>query len=320
MADPLMSDLPLVSIVTPSYNQAAYLEQAIRSVLDQNYPNIEYLVVDGGSTDGSVDIICKYQNRLAWWVSEPDQGQADGINKGLARARGDIVGWLNSDDYYLAGAVARAAAALMTDSHLAMVYSDVLAVNGQGQLINIMRYDDWDLADLMAFNIIGQPGVFMRRSVLQQTGYLDLSYRYILDHHLWLRVARVGRIKYVREQWAAARYHEAAKNVAQASGFGAEAFRLIEWMSVNPDYAMLYQENQSRIWAGAHCFNAHYLLDGGQPFKAFASYMRCFLKYPGVALQEWKRIILCLLTMIGLGKIRSRYVLIRGRLLSKSVK
>jgi len=315
-----MSDLPLVSIVTPSFNQVAYLEQTIRSVLDQNYPRIEYLVVDGGSTDGSVDIIRKYQNQLAWWVSEPDLGQADGINKGLARARGDVVAWLNSDDYYLAGAIERAVAALAADAQLGMVYSDVLAVDGQGELINIMRYDDWNLADLMAFNIIGQPGVFMRRNVLQQVGYLDLSYRYILDHHLWLRVARVSRIKYVREQWAAARYHEMAKNVSQASGFGEEAFKLLKWMSSTQDYASMYQENQNRIWAGVHRFNAHYLLDGGQPVKAFTSYMRCFVKRPCVALREWKRIILCLLTMLGLGKIRSWYILRRGRLLSKSLK
>ena len=182
---------PLISIIIPSYNQAAYLEQTISSVLQQNYPYLEYWVMDGASTDGSPAIIEKHAHRLAGWVSEKDLGQADAINKGFTRSSGEIIAWLNSDDLYLPGAVQQAVQALQADPGLAMVFADVRSIDSNSKMFNVMRYGDWNLADLMAFNIIGQPGVFMRRSALEKAGYLDLNYHFLLDHQLWLRVQRI---------------------------------------------------------------------------------------------------------------------------------
>lgn len=308
-----MASLPLVTIVTPSFNQSAYLEQTIRSVLEQDYPRLAYWVIDGGSTDGSVEIIRRYEDRLAGWVSEPDRGQGDALNKGLARAGGEIIAWLNSDDLYLPGAIRRAVDALTSDPSLAMVYGDVRSIDGTGATIGHMRYGDWGLDGLMAFRIIGQPGVFMRNAAFTSAGGLDLSYHFLLDHHLWLRVARQGPIRHVAEEWAAARFHAGAKNVAQASRFGQEAMRIAEWLADEPAYAELFTQNRAKVWAGAHRMNARYLLDGGQAGAALRAYGRGLLTHPGTVLPEWHRMVFALLSLVGLNRLGAVYYRLKRR-------
>ncbi len=290
---------PLVSIITPSYNQAAYLEQTLCSVLDQDYAPLEYLVVDGGSTDGSVEIIQRYAGRLAWWVSERDAGQAEAINKGLRRARGEIVAWLNSDDLYLPGAIAQAAALLQSEPALGMVFGDALTIDPQGAILNRLAFGDWGLADLLRFRIICQPAVFMRRAVVEQAGSLDLSYHFMLDHQLWLRLARLAPVRHVPAVWAAARHHPGAKNVAQAPGFARETLRLLEWMQAEPDLKARVQADRRRIEAGAFRLQARYLLDGGQPAPALRAYGRALRRDPAYALQHMHRMVYALLSLVG---------------------
>ena len=303
---PATEKLPLVSIITPSYNQADYLEETIRSVLGQDYPNIQYLVVDGGSTDGSEDIIRKYAGQLDWWVSERDQGQADALNKGLERARGEIVAWLNSDDIYHSGAVRRAVEVLQQDQALGFVYSKLHSIDRGGEVFNTISYAPFDLLDLLSFRIIGQPTVFMRHSLLKSAGPLDPSYNYLLDHHLWLRMLRLAAIKYVPEVWAAARHHPSAKNVAQAASFGEEAFRILEWAAAEPVLGDIVRQHARTVQAGAHRLDARYLLDGGEPKKALKAYGRVLALRPRFALEHWHRILFALLSLLGLGWLRPR--------------
>lgn len=303
-----MTSQPLVSIITPSYNQAAFLEQTMLSVLEQDYPNIEYWVIDGGSTDGSVEIIGKYAHGLAGWVSEKDRGQADGVNKGFAKATGEIVGWLNSDDLYYSGAVSDAVEAFRQHSDASFVFSDVESIDELGEGFNLIRYGNWKLKDLMSFKIIGQPGVFMRREILEQAGYLDLSYNYLLDVQLWLKMAAIAEPQYIPGKvWSAARLHSQAKNAAQAVNFGPEAFRLAKWLCEDERFYPLNSQLFNKIWAGAHRLNGFYLVEAGD-FKAALKAYRQMLRYePLPDCKTLRRMAYAGLAALGLLRSRAWY-------------
>lgn len=297
--------MTLVSIITPSYNQARYLEQTICSVLGQDHPRIEYIVMDGASNDGSVEIIKEYADRLAYWESVEDNGQADAINKGFARTSGEIVAWLNSDDYYLPGTISAAVKVFEENPDVVLVYGDMLAVDENGQTFNTLTYKQLTFEDLLCFQIIGQPAVFMRRSALQQTSGLDPTFHYLLDHLLWIQIAKRGRVLHVNQTWSAARYHAEAKNVAKATEFGREAFRILETIAQDKDLATTLHKIDRRAHASAYRVDARYLLDGGLPGKALNAWFRALVIYPPVALKRMNIFISALLYLIGLGKIRN---------------
>ncbi|HEY57842.1 MAG TPA: glycosyltransferase [Anaerolineae bacterium] len=296
-----MTRLPLVSIVTPSYNQASFLERTLRSVLSQDYPHIEYIVVDGGSTDGSVAVIERYAHRLAWWVSEPDQGQAEAINKGFARAQGEIFAWVNSDDLLAPWTVAEAVAAFQRHPEAGLVFGHGVSIDAQGRPFHLLRTGPWGLAELMTFHMLNQPAVFLRRAAWEAVGGLDLGYHYLLDHHLWLRMAAQAPTAHVDRIWAFARYHAAAKNAAQASGFAAEALRLAHWMSTEPALASTYARLRRRVWAAAYRFAGRYLVDGGHYLAALGAYLRALAYHPPTAAKEAHRMAFALAGLFGLG-------------------
>jgi glycosyltransferase involved in cell wall biosynthesis len=210
------ADWPLLSIVTPSYNQGPFLEAAIRSVLDQDYPRLEYLVIDGGSTDGSVDIIHNYADRLAWWVSERDRGQASAVNRGLARATGDIIGWLNSDDVYLPGCFDAVVDAFRRNPSVDVVYGDFDYIDRDGNLLLHKKEIPIDLS-IMLFgrSHVCQPTVFLRRSVIECVGPLDERLHYSLDWDWFWRIGTAGHTFHqVRRPLAGYRWQADSKSVS----------------------------------------------------------------------------------------------------------
>ena len=218
---------PLVTVVTPSFNQGRFIRATIESVLKQDYPRIEYLVMDGGSTDETRSILREYSDRIRW-VSEPDRGQAHAVNKGWRQAAGSIVAYLNSDDVYLPGAVTTAVAALQAHPEAAVVYGEGYHVDEAGAVLERYPTEPFDADRLREICFICQPTVFLRREAVESAGYLDESLRYCMDYDLWIRLARAGKIfTHTPSYLASTRLHADTKTLGQREQAHAEILRVI---------------------------------------------------------------------------------------------
>jgi glycosyltransferase involved in cell wall biosynthesis len=218
---------PLVTVVTPSFNQGRFIRATIESVLKQDYPRIEYLVMDGGSTDETRSILREYSDRIRW-VSEPDHGQAHAINKGWRQAAGSIVAYLNSDDVYLPDAVSTAVAALQAHPEAAAVYGEGYHVDEAGAILERYPTEPFDADRLRETCFICQPTVFLRREAVERAGYLDESLRYCMDYDLWIRLTRAGKVfGYIPHYLASTRLHADTKTLGQRGRAHAEILRVV---------------------------------------------------------------------------------------------
>jgi glycosyltransferase involved in cell wall biosynthesis len=268
-----------VSIVTPSLNHAPFIEQTIRSVLEQDYPAIDYLIFDGGSTDGSQEIIASFGDRLAHWQSGPDGGQSRAINLGWQRTKGDVIAWLNADDYYTPGAVSRAVAALEADPKATLVYSDCRFLDQATGTFSDVRVGERDLETLLTQGMIPQPTMFLRREVVDQTGLLDEGFRYWMDYELALRAATRGRMIYLEgEPLAVFRRHPASKSAGYPLAFAHEFERLMERAAtLAPSTAV----GTARARFYFTCAKAE--LVRGNPFKGLGWWLRGVRAQPSLA-------------------------------------
>ncbi len=231
-----MKILPRISIITPSFNQGTYIEETICSVLDQHYPNLEYIIIDGGSTDKTLGIIKKYQKYVNYWVSEKDKGQSDAINKGYRRATGDIINWLNSDDYYQPDALKRVGEVFKNPE--TNVYCGISRIFGNNKEYFSNGTDIYpgNLEKTIGWARIDQPETFFRKSVWDTLGGIDERFHYLMDKEFWIRYLLYYGLKGIVKDKSLLvnfRLHNNSKTVSQASGFLREGINLFYTLAAN---------------------------------------------------------------------------------------
>ena len=208
---------PRITVVTCSYNQGKFLEETLLSVINQRYPNLEYIVVDGGSTDNSVEIIRKYESHLTWWVSERDSGQSDALAKGFEKASGEILCWLCSDDLLEQGALVEVGRFFADHDDADVVYGDTIFIDESGTITR--RYKTFPFSSwlmLNTANYVPQPSTFWRRRIYERVGGLDRSLHMWLDQDLWLRFAETTELHHVRRYWSRLRQYPEIKTLNPA--------------------------------------------------------------------------------------------------------
>jgi len=230
---------PKISIVTPSYNQGKFLERTILSVLNQNYPNLEYIIINGGSTDGSVEIIKKYEKYLTYWVSEKDKGMYEAINKGLKIASGDILAYLNSDDLYLPNTIQTVVDYFQKHPEILLIYGDCTFIDAEGDFLYTYHFPNFNWRKFVVLNwsSIPQPATFWRKEVHKKIGYFDPIFKMAGDFDFFARVGKSFRIKHVKKSLAQFRVHNESLTSTNRNIDRKEAYLIHQRYKTLPGFA-----------------------------------------------------------------------------------
>ncbi len=247
---------PLVSIITPSYNKGEFIEETIQSVHSQSYGNIEHIIIDGNSTDNTISILKRYPHLI--WISEPDDGQTDAINKGLTIAKGDILAYLNADDTYLPDAIETVVAAALKYPHNLLLYGDIVHIDKNSKIIAIRKTGVVNIERLISFLFyLPQPAVFFRREVITRAGLFDESYHLTMDYDYWLRTFPRYPSHYINKPLAAARFYEETKSTALNYKFINERVRALDSFYKNRELSEKYGEIKRKAYSVAYLVGAH---------------------------------------------------------------
>jgi len=280
----MSEERPWVSIITPTYNQAPFLRDTIESVLEQDYPHVEHIILDDGSTDETAKILSEYTGRVVW-ESQPNMGQTPTINKGWQRCRGEILTWLNSDDTFLPGALTKAVEYLRQRPDVGVVFGDTLFTEEDGTPIE--RSVTRDAFDYQKFvlqcdNPIAQPSAFIRRSVIDDVGLLDPHYYYFMDWDFWLRAGARHPIEYVTETFSTYRLHADSKTMAQAGRAAPELERMYKKYFALDYVPAEIQQHKNRAMANMYFTSGGYYINGNDRKSAARVAFKALQTYPAM--------------------------------------
>jgi glycosyltransferase involved in cell wall biosynthesis len=283
---------PLVSVVTTSYNQAAFLEETIESVLSQDYEPLEYLVVDDGSTDGSIDVIRRYEDRLTWWAAQENAGQAAALNRGFARATGAVLSFLSSDDTLLPGTVSRVVHAFEAEPDLLMVYGDVLITDERSNVVEHQTSGEWRLpAMARTVYTVHQPASFFTRRAWELAGPFDERSWGLFDVEFGLRLAAVGEARHLHEPLATFRLHAESKQLSRHARMAEECLRFAHDFFESPDLPEPLRPYARAARATLHRRAALNYLAAGEHARARRAFLRSLVLTPrGLTRKQGKRL------------------------------
>jgi glycosyltransferase involved in cell wall biosynthesis len=249
-----ISELPLVSIVTPSYNQGKFIRETIESVLSQDYPNLEYWVIDGLSTDETVSVLKQYEGDSRFnWISEKDDGQTDAINKGWSLCHGAVLAWLNSDDTYLPNAISTQVRVLMENPDCGVGYGDGIFIDEDSKELYKCHGTPFSIEELLRITVPLQPTVFLRREVYLHNEPLNAEYKYSMDSEYWVRISQATKFLYNPVLISTYRLHQDSKTVGSYSGFYEEWLKIADSYYRERDLSESDMKHKSQVYSGIYC-------------------------------------------------------------------